>query len=183
MSVLGLLLFSSGLVVVSAGWWFLVLTVTGWTDREYLISSVALSIDEYYAGVGESPGVWIGRWAEHLGLSGLVEADQLRALVDGYHPMSGVDLLVGSRPRKVRAFDLTFSSPKSVSLLWALGSESTADVVATAHREAVGVALAFLEEHAAVARVERQGSDGERPLWGGRLPGSCTVRAGRVILS
>ena len=62
------------------------LTVTGLTNAEYLISSVALSIDEYYAGVGESPGVWAGRWAEGLGLSGVVEADQLRALVEGKHP-------------------------------------------------------------------------------------------------
>ena len=59
------------------------LTVTGLSNAEYLISSVALSIDEYYAGVGESPGVWAGRWAEGLGLSGVVEADELRALVDG----------------------------------------------------------------------------------------------------
>jgi conjugative relaxase-like TrwC/TraI family protein len=122
-----------------------------------LISSVALSIDEYYAGVGESPGVWAGSWAEGLGLSGVVEADQLRALVDGKHPATGVDLLAGSRPRSVLAFDLTFSAPKSVSLLWALGSESVADAVAAAHREAVGVALEFLEERAAVARVQSQG--------------------------
>ncbi len=47
-----------------------VLTVTGLPNAEYLISSVALSIDEYYAGVGESPGVWAGRWAEALGLVG-----------------------------------------------------------------------------------------------------------------
>ena len=46
------------------------LTLTALTDAEYLISSVALSIDEYYAGVGESPGVWAGKWAEELGLSG-----------------------------------------------------------------------------------------------------------------
>src|SRR6516165_8994738 len=86
------------------GWgWWAVLTVTGLTDGEYLISSVALSIDEYYAGVGESPGVWGGRWAERLGLSAMVEADQLRALVDGRHPTSGEDLLAGSRPRSVRA--------------------------------------------------------------------------------
>ncbi len=74
------------------------LTVTGLTDAEYLISSVALSIDEYYAGVGESPGVWAGRWAERLGLSGVVEADQLRALVDGKHPVTGEDLLAGRGP-------------------------------------------------------------------------------------
>ena len=138
------------------GWWR-VLTVTGLTNAEYLISSVALSIDEYYAGVGESPGVWTGRWAETLGLSGVVEADALRALVEGRHPATGEELLAGSRPRSVLAFDLTFSCPKSVSLLWALGSESVADVVAAAHREAVGVALAFLEERAALARVQSQG--------------------------
>ena len=64
--------------------------------------------------------MWAGRWAEGLGLAGVVEADELRALVEGKHPVTGVDLLAGSRPRSVLAFDLTFSAPKSVSLLWAL---------------------------------------------------------------
>ena len=63
------------------------LTLTALTDAEYLISSVALSIDEYYAGVGESPGVWAGRWAGALGLSGVVEAEELRALVEGRDPV------------------------------------------------------------------------------------------------
>lgn len=133
------------------------MTVTQLSNAEYLISSVALSIDEYYAGVGESPGVWAGRWADALGLAGMVEADELRALVDGKHPKSGVNLLAGSPPRSVLAFDLTFSRPKSVSMLWSLGSESVAEVVAAAHREAVQVALGFLEEHGAVARVQSHG--------------------------
>ena len=46
------------------------LTLTALTDAEYLISSVALSIDEYYAWVGESPGVWSGKWAEKWGCRG-----------------------------------------------------------------------------------------------------------------
>ena len=150
----------------------LVLTITGLTNAEYLISSVALSIDEYYSGVGESPGVWSGRWADGLGLSGVVEAGQLRALIDGHHPTSGEDLLVGLRPRRVRAFDLTFSAPKSVSLLWALGSEPVAGVVAAAHREAVVAAIGFLEDRAAVARVQvgRGASPGgHRGSCGGRV--------------
>ena len=133
------------------------LTVTRLTDAEYLISSVALSIDEYYAGVGESPGVWTGRWSGGLGLAGVVEAGELRALVEGKHPVTGEDLLAGLRPRQVRAFDLTFSSPKSVSLLWAFASEPVAEQVAAAHREAVEAALGFLEANAAVARVQSQG--------------------------
>jgi conjugative relaxase-like TrwC/TraI family protein len=134
-----------------------VLTLTALTDAEYLISSVALSIDEYYAGVGESPGVWAGKWAEELGLSGVVEAEQLRALVEGRDPVSGAELLAGNRERSVRAFDMTFSAPKSVSLLWAFASEHVAEVVAASHREAVEEALGFLEERAAVARVQNGG--------------------------
>ena len=52
---------------------------------------------------------------------------------------------------------MTFSAPKSVSLLWAFATEPVADVVAEAHREAVAEALAFLEERAAVARVQTGG--------------------------
>ncbi len=133
------------------------LTLTTLTDAEYLISSVALSIDEYYAGVGESPGAWSGKWVEELGLSGVVETEQLRALVEGRGPVTGEELLVGNRERSVRAFDMTFSAPKSVSLLWAFATEPVAEVVAAAHREAVAEALAFLEQRAAAARVQTGG--------------------------
>jgi conjugative relaxase-like TrwC/TraI family protein len=134
-----------------------VLTVTALTDGEYLLSSVALGIDEYYAGVGEAPGVWSGVWSVELGVEGMVEADQLRALIDGAHPVTGEPLIVGLRERSVKAFDLTFSAPKSVSLLWALGSEAVADTVMGAHREAVATALGFLEERAATARMQVDG--------------------------
>ncbi len=52
---------------------------------------------------------------------------------------------------------MTFSAPKSVSLLWAFASEPVAEAVAAAHREAVEAALGLLEENAAVARVQSQG--------------------------
>jgi conjugative relaxase-like TrwC/TraI family protein len=133
------------------------LTVTALTDAEYVLSSVALGIDEYYAGVGEAPGVWSGGWSHEFALEGMVEADELRALIDGTHPVSGQPLLVGLRERSVKAFDLTFSVPKSVSLLWALGSVPIADTVMAAHRDAVAVALGFLEEHAATARLQVDG--------------------------
>ena len=133
------------------------LTVTALTNAEYLLGSVALGIDEYYMGVGEAPGVWMGRWSAELGVEGVVEADVLRALIDGCDPVSGASLLVGLRERKVKAFDLTFSAPKGASLLWALGSEPVADAVMGAHREAVATALGFLEERAALARIQVDG--------------------------
>ena len=80
----------------------------------------------------------------------------MRNLVDGLHPVTG-EALVSGRARSVRAFDVTFSAPKSVSLLWALGSEPVSEVVAAAHREAVAEALGFLEDRAAVARQQSSG--------------------------
>ena len=77
--------------------------------------------------------------------------------MEGRDPVTGEQLLAGSRQRSVRAFDMTFSAPKSVSLLWAFATEPVAEVVAAAHREAVAEALAFLEERAAVARVQAGG--------------------------
>lgn len=59
------------------------LNITPLLDAEYLISSVALGIDDYYLGVGEAPGVWQGRWAAELALAGVVEADELRARPSG----------------------------------------------------------------------------------------------------
>ena len=58
-------------------WRWLVLTVTALTNAEYLLSSVALGIDEYYAGVGEAPGVWSGRWSPALGLEGTVDGRRI----------------------------------------------------------------------------------------------------------
>jgi conjugative relaxase-like TrwC/TraI family protein len=130
------------------------LNVVALRDGKYLISSVALGIDEYYLGVGEAPGTWDGIWSKELGLVGVVEAEELSRLIDGHQPRSGDDLVAGLRERKVKAFDCTFSAPKSVSLLWALGTEGTARAVKHAHDEAVGVGLGFLEEHAAVARQQ-----------------------------
>ncbi|MGH9023882.1 MAG: MobF family relaxase, partial [Acidimicrobiia bacterium] len=133
------------------------LTVTALRDSEYLITSVALGIDEYYAGIGEAPGVWAGSWSPELGLVGMVEPEDLRALVEGHHPGTGVDLLAGRPLRRVNAFDATFSAPKSVSLLWALGSPEVSTAMARAHVEAVEVALAFLESKAATARRQEHG--------------------------
>jgi conjugative relaxase-like TrwC/TraI family protein len=118
---------------------------------------VADGVEDYYVGAGEAPGVWRGGWASELGLEGVVAADDLRALVDGRDPGSGRDLLVGVRERTVRAFDVTMSAPKSVSLLWAFGTPETSAAVSIAVVEATEEALAFLEERAAVARRQDGG--------------------------
>ncbi len=121
------------------------------TDAEYVLDQVAAGVEDYYLGSGEAPGVWTGRLAEQVGLVGVVQADDLRSLIDGCDPSSG-ERLAGSKPATVRAIDATFSAPKSVSLLWAFGPPEAATAVSIAHVEAVQAALSFVEGRAAVTR-------------------------------
>jgi conjugative relaxase-like TrwC/TraI family protein len=59
----------------------------------------------------------------------------------------------------VAAFDLTFSAPKSVSLVWAFAGPEVSAVASIAHVEAVAVVLDFMERRAGATR---QMVDGER---------------------
>ena len=135
------------------------LTITNLADAEYLIGQVALGVDDYYMGAGEAPGVWQGGLAAEFGLAGVVEPDYLRALLLGRDPVSDDELLSGRRPRTVTAYDVTFSAPKSVSLLWAFASPEVASMASIAHVEAVAVALDLLERRAGATRQQH---DGER---------------------
>ena len=141
----------------------------------YYERSVAAGIDDYYAGRGESPGIWTGRGAAALGLEGVVEDGQLGALIRGDNPLSGeklrrrhpqartitverIDPTSGERRleektlRPVAGFDLVFSVPKSVSLLHALGDDETRRAVNEAHLAAWQAALDYLQDEACVVR-------------------------------
>jgi conjugative relaxase-like TrwC/TraI family protein len=159
-----------------------VLRLAKLTDAEYVLDQVAAGVEDYYLGSGEAPGVWTGRLAEQLGLVGVVQADDLRSLIDGCHPSNG-EQVAGSKPATVRAIDATFSAPKSVSLLWAFGPPEAATMVSIAHVVAVQAALSFVEGRAAVTRQQVNGVRQRAATWGGRRPPSCIAVAGRVTLS
>ena len=79
------------------------------------------------------------------------------ALMDGRHPGTGERLKrVGGRS-KVAAFDLTFSAPKSVSVLFAIGEPALAGALVEAHESAVDAALGYLEREACRVRRGRGG--------------------------
>lgn len=59
----------------------------------------------------------------------------------------------------VPGFDLTFSAPKSVSLLWGLGGPVAAVEVKAAHREAVAAALDYMQREACWTRRGAGGSE------------------------
>jgi conjugative relaxase-like TrwC/TraI family protein len=121
-----------------------------------------LSVEDYYVGHDQEAGEWVGSGAAHLGLSGTVEEGQLARLFDeGCHPATGAALGLPHRhdPKRtvVTGFALSFSPPKSVSLVGAFAGGSVAADVDAAHDAAVRAALAFLEDHAAFSRTGRGG--------------------------
>jgi conjugative relaxase-like TrwC/TraI family protein len=105
-------------------------------------------------GAPDRPGHWVGTAGAALGLSGPLEPSGFRALLEGRHPRTGRPM--PSPPLAVCGFDLTFSAPKSASVLFALGGEDVARRVVGVHREAVAGAVRYLEGHA-VSATRRQG--------------------------
>jgi conjugative relaxase-like TrwC/TraI family protein len=138
--------------------------------EDYYLASLAATGDEYYLDPTEIPGRWHGALAGRLGLAGTVDADAFRAVLDGCHP-DGTGLVPGAGGKgRVTGFDLTFSAPKSVTLLWALSDADTAAAVVAAHDAAVADAFGALEAEAVFARRGHAGAT--------TIPGRGLVAAG-----
>jgi conjugative relaxase-like TrwC/TraI family protein len=120
--------------------------------------------DDYYTRNGESPGRWAGQGAERLSLRSPVTHPEFDAALTGRDPKTGEQLAQpGGRGREHAAgWDMTFSAPKSVSVLWALSEEHDRRAIEQAHRTAVLAATAHLERAAGWARRGRAGSVRER---------------------
>src|ERR1700722_19298342 len=88
-------------------------------QQRYYEQQVAQGHDDYYSGRGEAPGEWAGGGAEELGMAGRVSAAQFNALLEGRDPRTPeAPLRAGVSEPAIAAFDLTFSAPKSISVLF-----------------------------------------------------------------
>ena len=123
-------------------------------SADYYLRAVAGGAEDYYLRSSEEPGRWLGGGPEGLDLEGRVGGDDLRAVLDGRDPADGSQLVrgPGGSSRRTPGFDLTFSAPKSVSLLGTLAPENARASVADAHDCAVAAALTYLERNAAFLR-------------------------------
>jgi conjugative relaxase-like TrwC/TraI family protein len=151
----------------------------------YYLSQVARGLDDYYTGQGEMPGRWLGNATSALGLSGVVTGEDLRAVMAGLNPGTG-QTPNGERLRvwrnRVPGFDLTFSAPKSVSVLYALADPLVRGHVVEALDAAVDDALGWLEREACFVRRgsnNRAAQPGDPDQFGTRrLHGAGFVAAG-----
>ena len=119
-------------------------------------SSYYEQADDYYSK-DRSPSVWSGQGAERMNLAGDVKPEDFRALLDGKLP-NGDKIHRAANGRR-GGTDLTFSSPKSVSMQAMLGNDKR---LLTAHENAVSRALNYAES-IATCRVT---NDGETPCFG-----------------
>ena len=148
-------------------------------QERYYLDKVAEGAEDYYSGEGEAEGQWLGDAAKELGLDGAVEADQLTAMLTGHNPATGEPLglrAVGGRGA-VPGFDLTFSVPKSASLLWALGDAETSAAVTAATESALRAALDYLQREACWTR---RGADAEFVKGKGFLAAGFRHRSSRA---
>lgn len=149
-------------------------------QHRYYEQQVASGGDDYYSGRGEAPGEWVGTGAEELGLAGRVSAEQFSALIAGCDPRDRSERLRASaQDPKVAAFDLTFSAPKSVSVLFAVAPEQLSAALVACHEEAVRAALGYLEDQAVLVRRGKGGEHEERA--GGLIAAAYRHRMSRAL--
>ncbi|MFL1873612.1 MobF family relaxase, partial [Hansschlegelia beijingensis] len=131
-----------------------VATVAAGTTAQYYLAQI-----EYYLGGREPAGRWLtaGR-----GLGVVADAPVDRESFERLHDaraLDGSSLLsnTGGRIERVGGYDVTFSAPKSVSLIWALGDLPLRQVVEKAQEQAVKAATELLDRNAAFCRRGKGG--------------------------
>jgi conjugative relaxase-like TrwC/TraI family protein len=113
---------------------------------------------DYYSEGQELVGLWGGKGAARLGLSGTVDKFSFERLCDNLDPSTGEPLTVRTRADRRVGYDFTFSVPKSVSLLYAMSGDQG---IMDAFRGAVDETMREIEAEMKT-RVRRGGRDDDR---------------------
>ena len=123
--------------------------------------TVAPERGDYYltpAGeLAEAPGRWLSEpdALVRLGVdpAGAVAGPAFIALMEGRHPGDGSWLRrAGADGSRGGGIDVTFSAPKSVSVVWALADPWQREQLEAAHERAVERSVAYMRERVAVVR-------------------------------
>jgi len=135
--------------------------------------TIAPEAGDYYLQAGErveAPGRWAlgeqGAAALGVDASRVVAAEDFRAVMAVRNPATGEPLRAGGAGGEaVAAIDATFSAPKSVSAVWALGSPELRAALEAAQERAVDAALAHATEYVPMVRrrVDKQTVLREKP--------------------
>lgn len=136
----------------------MVATIAAGTSAAYYLAQ-----SEYYLGGGEPPGKWIAAGAGFGIANGTTVERHLFERLHAATHADGKALLSngGKGIDRVPGYDMTFSAPKSISVLWALCDEELRGRIEAAQSEAVKAAVRVLEANAAFSRRGRNGLQSE----------------------
>lgn len=136
-----------------------------------------LAQDDYYTHGGEPPGRWLGSGATTLSLESWISSgdERMTALMQGCHPHYPGQVLRqgatvtrtyadGHVAKPTAAYDLTFSAPKSVSVLYALADSKLREHIRSSQQAAVDEVAAHIETHLCRTRTGRGGQQQEKLL-------------------
>lgn len=117
-----------------------------------------LSKEDYYSEGQELTGLWGGKAAQKLGLSGEVEKGAFDALCENTNPATGARLTARTDARRTVGYDFNFNAPKSVSVLYGLTEDKA---ILTAFRDSVNDTMRQIE-HDMQTRVRKGGREETR---------------------
>jgi len=124
------------------------------------------SADYYVEGQQELQGVWRGKGAERLGLSGPIAKEAWDAICENRNPATGQKLTARQKSDRRVGYDFNFHVPKSVSLLYGLTGDER---IVEAFRESVHETMLEIEAEMKT-RVRKGGKNEERTtgemIWG-----------------
>lgn len=129
------------------------------------------SLTAYYEQSGNPAGRWYGEGLAGLGDATrpiragdvVTEAAMTAVFRDGVDPLSNDALgrayrtFDDGKRHAVVGYDLTFTAPKSVSVLWALADDATRVIVYDAHRATLASSLEFVEQRVIRTRIGNGG--------------------------
>ena len=112
----------------------------------------------YYAGSTGPEATWRFDGAKQLGLSGLVNPEELSYVLRGFSPDGEHKLVQNAGSAKRRsAFDLTWSAPKSVSAAYSQADGKTRQSIQGAFQRAIDASLIAFEQNCAFTRRGKYG--------------------------
>lgn len=120
----------------------------------------------YYQADGETQGVWL-RGNQRLGVApgSAVDAGTFDLLCEGCDAFGNKLVTTPPGKRRMLGIDITLSSPKAVSVLYAVGDEKLRESIAAAERIAVEATLALIENEIPLARRGKRGLRPEFALY------------------
>jgi Ti-type conjugative transfer relaxase TraA len=124
---------------------------------------IDLAQEDYYTHGGEPAGQWFGQSAARLGLTATVDKGNFSQLLHGFDATGTRSLVQDAGQGHYAGWDLTFSAPKSVSVLWAMTEETAVRAqIQSAQQAAVEATLGFAERHCAFTRRGHDGVEREK---------------------